>query len=118
MLTTWTESGIVSGRVALLPRSVEVRPGFFTFPPRTVRTEAAYAFPHFSRPSPYKNSAQFLRWPLPPSRPRSITAPPRRAAPSGHRAPGPEGTPAGGARPRSETPSAPSSARGRTAYTT
>ena len=147
MLTTWTESGIVSGRVALLPRSVEVRPGFFTFPPRTVRTEAAYAFPQFLRPSPARPPPG-ARGPgarPPPHRPplgaaprtrlrkfprsfcgrhyrhraRAASPPPHaRATPPGHRAPGPEGTPAGGAGPRSETPSAPPSARGRTAYTT
>ncbi len=51
MLTTWTESGIVSGRVALLPRSVEVRPGFFTFQttPPPARTRGQLHLHHFPR---------------------------------------------------------------------
>ena len=106
MLTTWTESGIVSGRVALLPRSVEVRPGFFTFPPPRPPPGGRIRLPRTFGGGHYPHRARGARPPHP------------RANPPGRRAPDPDGTPTGGARPPSEPPSAPSSARGRTSYTT
>ena len=72
MLTTWTESGIVSGRVALLPRSVEVRPGFFTFPP-----------PAPSRQRPHTTPDQFFE----DCRPHTPRSPPRDHPPTTRTAP-------------------------------
>ena len=106
MLTTWTESGIVSGRVALLPRSVEVRPGFFTFPPPRPPPGGRIRLPRTFGGGHYPHRARGARPPHPRATPPDA-APPTRTAP-----------PRGGARPPSEPPSAPSSARGRTSYTT